>query len=44
MLIAVNENKAEALLATLNKNYPQARQIGRVLPAGLRSIIVDGGA
>jgi selenide, water dikinase len=43
MLIAVNENNAEALLATLNKNYPNARQIGRVLPAGPRSIIVDGG-
>ena len=42
MLIAVNENKAEALLATLSKNYPQARQIGRVLPAGPRSIIVNG--
>ena len=43
MLIAVDENKAEALLATLCKNYPQARAIGRVLPAGPRSIIVDGG-
>ena len=43
MLIAVNESKAEALLATLNKNYPQARQIGRVLPLGPRSIIVNGG-
>jgi len=43
MLIAVNENKAEALLAVLNKNYPQARPIGRVFPAGPRSIIVNGG-
>src|SRR5689334_7269805 len=43
MLIAVAENKAEALLAVLQKNYPQARAIGRVLPAGPRSIIVDGG-
>jgi selenide,water dikinase len=43
MLIAVNQNKAEALLANLSKNYPQARQIGRVLPMGPRSIIVDGG-
>jgi len=43
MLIAVNENKAESLLATLNKNYPQARQIGRALPMGPRSIVVDGG-
>jgi selenide,water dikinase len=43
MLIAVNESKAEALLDTLNKNYPNARQIGRVLPLGPRSIIVNGG-
>ena len=43
MLIAISENKAEALLATLNKNYPHARLIGRVLPAGPRSIIVNGG-
>ncbi len=43
MLIAVNESKAEALLATLKKNYPQARQIGRVLSRGPRSIIVNGG-
>ena len=43
MLIAVNQSKAEALLATLTKNYPQARQIGRVLPLGSRSIIVNGG-
>jgi len=43
MLIAVNENKADALLATLQKNYPQARAIGRVLPASPRSIIVNGG-
>jgi selenide,water dikinase len=44
MLIAIDENKAEALLATLQKNYPQARLIGRVLPASPRSIIVNGGA
>jgi len=43
MLIAINENKVDALLATLQKNYPQARLIGRVLPAGPRSIIVNGG-
>lgn len=43
MLIAVNENKAEALLATLRKNYPNAQAIGRVLPPGPRSIIVNGG-
>ena len=43
MLIAVSEDKAETLLATLSKNYPKARQIGRVLPAGPRSIIVNGG-
>jgi len=43
MLIAIDESKAAALLATLHKNYPQARVIGRVLAAGPRSIIVDGG-
>ena len=42
-LIAVAENKAKTLLATLGKNYPKARQIGRILPAGPRSIIVNGG-
>jgi selenide,water dikinase len=41
MLIAVNESKAEALLATLNNNYPNARLIGRVLPAGPHSIVVS---
>jgi selenide, water dikinase len=40
MLIAAAENKAEALLAVLNKNYPQARIIGRVRARGLRSIVV----
>jgi len=40
MLIAIAENKAEALLSTLSKNYPQARRIGRVLPPGPHSIIV----
>lgn len=44
MLIAVNENKADALLATLHKNYPQTQAIGRVLPASPRSIIVNGAA
>jgi selenide,water dikinase len=42
MLIAVAEDKAESLLTTLSKNYPKARQIGRVTPAGPRSIIVSG--
>ena len=43
MLIAVAEEKGETLLDTLSKNYPKARQIGRVLPTGPRSIIVNGG-
>ena len=43
MLIAIAENKAEALLATLNQNYPSARIIGRVHPRGLHPIIVRGG-
>ena len=40
MLIAINENKAEALLAILHKNYPKAQVIGRVLPASDHSIVV----
>jgi selenide,water dikinase len=43
MLIAVAEDKAETLLANLSKNYPKARRIGRILPAGPRSIIVNVG-
>jgi selenide,water dikinase len=43
MLIAINASKAEALLATLQKHYPQARAIGRVLSPVPRSIIVNGG-
>ena len=41
MLIAIAEDKAEALLATLNKNYPHARLIGRVQPKASSSIIVS---
>ena len=40
MLIAIPEAKAEALLATLTKNYPKARVIGRVLPQSPHSIVV----
>jgi selenide, water dikinase len=40
MLIAVSEDKAEALLKTLQANYPHARVIGRVLPLERRSITV----
>jgi len=43
MLIAIAENRAEALLATLNQNYPNARIIGRVHPRGIHPIIVRGG-
>jgi selenide, water dikinase len=43
MLIAISEDKAEALLAALNKNYPHARIIGRVHPAAPTSIIIGGG-
>jgi selenide,water dikinase len=43
MLIAISEDTAEALLTTLNKNYPHARIIGRVQPPGRSSIIVRGG-
>ena len=44
MLISIAEEKAEALLSTLSKNYPNARRIGRILPRGSRSIIVTAGA
>jgi selenide, water dikinase len=42
MLIAIPENNAESLLVRLKKNYPKAEIIGRVLPRGPRSIIVNG--
>ena len=43
MLISIPESKAGALLSTLSKNYPHARAIGRVVPSGPRSIIVNAG-
>ena len=42
MLIAIPENNAESILATLQKNYPKAQIIGRVHPPGPRSIVVTG--
>ena len=42
MLIAVPENKAQLLLATLSKNYPHAQIIGQVHPPGSHSIVVSG--
>ncbi len=44
MLIAISEGRSEPLLAALNKNYPHLRIIGRVLPAGPTSIIVNAGS
>jgi selenide,water dikinase len=41
MLISIPAVKAEALLARLRANYPNARIIGRVHPQGPRSIIVS---
>jgi selenide, water dikinase len=41
MLIAIAEDKSEALLRTLNEHYPKARAIGRVLPESPRKIIVS---
>lgn len=41
MLIAVAEEKAEALLAKLRENYPRAQIIGRVSPRGSHSIVVS---
>jgi selenide, water dikinase len=40
MLIAIAESKAEALLATLRKNYPSAQRIGRVRPLSSHSIVI----
>jgi selenide,water dikinase len=44
MLIAIPEDKSAALLATLTRNYPHARIIGRVQSAASKSIIVDAGS
>ncbi len=40
MLIAISEDKGKALLASLLKNYPRARIIGRVHPSAPSSIVV----
>ena len=42
MLIAISEDKADALLTILRKNYLHARTIGRVQPSTSSSIIVNG--
>lgn len=44
MLIATSESNAKAIIATLGKNYPQVRIIGRIHPQGPRSIVVNGPA
>ena len=41
MLISMAESRAEALLARLRENYPNARIIGRVHPQGPRSIVIS---
>ena len=41
MLIAIAENKADALLRTLREHYPEAQIIGRVSPRGSRSLVVS---
>jgi selenide,water dikinase len=41
MLIAVADEKADALLAVLRANYPKAQVIGRVSPRGSHSIVVS---
>jgi len=41
MLIAIAEDKSEALLRTLNEHYPKARRIGRALPESPQKIIVS---
>jgi len=41
MLIAIGEDRAEALLSALNKHYPKARIIGRVFARGPHAIVVN---
>jgi selenide,water dikinase len=41
MLIAIAEDKAEALMSTLRNHYPKARIIGRVLPCGPNALVVN---
>jgi selenide,water dikinase len=41
MLMAVSEDKADALLRTLRENYPHAQIIGRVSPRGSHSLAVS---
>lgn len=41
MLISIQENRAETMIARLRENYPNARIIGRVHPRGPHSIIVS---
>jgi selenide, water dikinase len=41
MLISVAESAAEALIARLRENYPNARIIGRVHPRGPHSIVIS---
>jgi selenide,water dikinase len=41
MLIAIAEERVEALLRSLNDNYKEARVIGRVLESGSHSLIVS---
>jgi selenide,water dikinase len=43
MLIAISEDKSEALLTVLKRNYPHARIIGRVHSRTSSSIIVNAG-
>ena len=41
MLIAISENKADALLRVLRENYRHAQVIGRVAPRGSHSLVVS---
>jgi len=44
MLIAASENQVPLLLSALNRDYPKAQVIGRILAPGPRSIVVTGPA
>jgi selenide,water dikinase len=41
MLIAIAQDKADAMLRTLREHYPQAQVIGRVSPRGSHSLVVS---
>jgi selenide,water dikinase len=41
LLLAIREDKADDLLAELQRNYPRALKIGQVMPRSAKSILVE---